>query len=126
MSKYVLDASAVLALIFLEKGWEKVDSVLSDSAISTINVAEALTKLVQDNVDLEKASEEILSLNVKIIDFDSTHATKTAELRSLTKHLGLSLGDRACLALAIQEKATAVTADRSWAGLDVCSVEVIR
>ncbi len=126
MNKYVLDASAVLALIFLETGWQKVDNLLERSSISTINVAEALTKLVQDDISVEKASEQLFRLNMRIVDYDIKQAITTAELRPLTKHLGLSLGDRACLALAIQEKATAVTADKNWATLDVCRVEVIR
>src|SRR3982750_1165967 len=99
MSKYVLDASAVLALIFLETGWRRVDDVLEQSSISTVNVAEALTKLVQDNISVEKASEQLFRLNMRVMDYDIKQATATAELRPLTKHLGLSLGDRACLAL---------------------------
>jgi PIN domain nuclease of toxin-antitoxin system len=126
MTKYVLDASAVLALIFLEPGWENVDRVLHGSLMSTVNVAEALTKLVQDRVNLPDAVEEISKLNLEIFDFDFESAAKAAELRPLTKHLGLSLGDRACLALAIQHDATAVTADKSWAKLDLCKIELIR
>jgi Uncharacterized protein conserved in bacteria len=126
MTKYVLDASAVLALIFLEPGSDVVDRILHGSLMSTVNVAEALTKLVQDRVNLREAVEEISKLNLEIIDFDFEAATKAAELRLLTKHLGLSLGDRACLALAIQHDAVAVTADKSWAKLDMCKVELIR
>lgn len=126
MTKYVLDASAVLALIFLEPGWEVVDHVLRGSLMSTVNVAEALTKLIQDNIGLAGATEEISKLNIEIVDFDLHSATKAAELRPLTKYLGLSLGDRACLALAIQHDATAVTADKNWAKLDLCKIEVIR
>ena len=126
MSKYVLDASAVLALIFLEPGWEAVDRVLPGSLMSTVNVAEALTKLIQDSISLDNATEEISKLNIEIIEFDLKSAAMTAELRPSTKHLGLSLGDRACLALAIQHDATAVTADKSWAKLDLCKIEVIR
>lgn len=126
MIKYVLDASAVLALLFLENGSEKVGPILSESAISTVNVAEALTKLVQDRVSLKKASKDFFSLNLRVIDFSIPQSVKAAALRPLTKHLGLSLGDRACLALAIQENATAVTADRSWSDLDICPIEVIR
>jgi len=51
---------------------------------------------------------------------------KATELRPLTKHLGLSLGDRCCLALAILENLPAVTADKNWAGLNVCKIEIIR
>lgn len=126
MIKYVLDASAVLALLFLENGFEKVRPILSESAISTVNVAEVLTKLVQDSINLEKASGNFFNLNLKVIDFTIPQAVKAAALRPLTKHIGLSLGDRACLALAIQENATAITADKSWSKLDLCPIEVIR
>jgi len=126
MIKYVLDASAVLALLFLEKGWEKVDSILSESAVSTVNVAEALTKLIQDDISLKKASKEFFALNLTLIELTTAQAVKAAELRPLTKHRGLSLGDRCCLALTIQENATAVTADRSWLNLNVCKIDFIR
>ncbi len=59
--------------------------------------------------------------------FDGALGISAGQLRAATKHLGLSLGDRACLALAIQEDATALTADRSWADLDIgCKIELIR
>ena len=125
MTKYVLDASAILALIFLERGWDKVDPIRHLAAISTVNLAEVLTKLVQDGISIEKAAKQIFGLTIRIVEFDRNLAAKTAELRPLTKHLGLSLGDRACLALAIDENAVAVTADKNWAKLDICPVEVI-
>lgn len=126
MTRYVLDPSAVLALIFLEPGWEVVDRVLHGSMMSTVNVAEALTKLIQDNIGLAEAIEEISKLNIEIVDFEMESAAKSAELRPLTKHLGLSLGDRACIALAMQHDAIVVTADKSWSKLDLCKIEVIR
>ena len=126
MIKYVLDTSAVLALLFLERGHENVEPILAKSAISTVNVAEVLTKLVQDKVNLDQATNELFNLNLRIIDFSIPQAIKAATLRPFTKHLGLSLGDRACLAVAILEHATAVTADRAWASLDLCPIQIIR
>ena len=126
MIKYVLDASAVLALLFLEKGWEKVDPISAESAISTVNVAEALTKLVQEDISLKKATKDFLALNLEIIELTIAQSVKAAELRPLTKHRGLSLGDRCCLALTMQEDATAVTADRNWSNLNLCKIEMIR
>ena len=126
MIKYILDTSAILALLFLETGWEHVDRMLSESGVSAVNVAEALTKLKQHNISLESASKELFSLDLEIYDFTTQHALKAAELRQPTKHLGLSLGDRSCLALAIHENATAVTADRLWSKLNVCPIELIR
>ena len=126
MSEYVLDASAVLALMFLEPGRERVEAILSDSVIGRVNVTEVLTKLLEKGSSLEEAIENFADLDLTIAEFDEQQSRKIAELRPLTRHLGLSLGDRACLALAIIENATAVTADRNWASLSVCPVEVIR
>ena len=94
--------------------------------ISSVNLAEILTKLAERNVNLRDALDYFLKVGLDVAEFDVALALKTATLRPLTKRLGLSLGDRACLALAIQENATAVTADRSWATLDVCPIEIIR
>ena len=121
----VLDSSAVLAVFNTEKGSEKVEPLLSNSIISSVNVAEVLTKMVEKGISLNDALEDFLKLGLEVIEFDTKQAAKSAELRPLTKHLGLSLGDRCCLALAIQENATAVTADRNWASLSICKIEVI-
>ena len=110
----------------MEKGAEKVEPLLSDSIVSSVNAAEVLTKLVEKGVSLEEALEDFLKLGLEVIKFDAKQAAKVAELRPLTKHLGLSLGDRTCLALAILENATAVTADKNWVSLKFCKIEVIR
>ena len=126
MSSYVLDASAVLAVLQNEPGREKVEAVLDGAIIGRSNYAEVLITLVNKGSSLDDAIAAIESLELITIEFDKDQAGKNAELRPITKHLGLSLGDRACLALAIQENATAVTADRNWLQLDVCSIESIR
>jgi ribonuclease VapC len=124
--RFVLDSSAVLAVINLEPGCENVEPKFPDAVISNVNVAEILTKLAERKVSLKAALGYFLKVGLDVADFDVSLALETARLRPLTKHLGLSLGDRACLALAIRENATAVTADRSWTGLDVCPIEAIR
>ena len=126
MNKYVLDSSAILAVINLERGYEAVEPLIADSAVSTVNLAEVLSKLVERGVAVEEALDEFDQLGINVFSFDMHHAVKTSELRPFTRHLGLSLGDRACLALAIQESATAITADKNWTNLDVCPIEVIR
>lgn len=126
MNKFVLDSSAILATINLEPGFEKVDAVLSESLVGTVNLAEVLTKLVEKGISTTEALDEFNRLGVRVVDFSLAHAQKAAEIRPLTRHLGLSLGDRACLALAIQTDATAVTADTKWTQLDFCKVEAIR
>lgn len=122
----VLDSSAILAVLNAENGAENVAPLLSGSIVSSINVAEVLTKLVERNVRLKDALGDFLKLGLEIIEFDVKQAAKVAELRPVTRHLGLSLGDRSCLALAISENITAVTADKIWSNLDLCKVKIIR
>lgn len=126
MSDYVLDASALLALLFIEPGKERVEQILDNSSIGRVNFTEVLTKMLECGSTIEEALESLDELDLNIVEFNSQQSNKVAELRSLTKHLGLSLGDRACLALAIQQNAIAVTADKSWAKLDLCKIELIR
>lgn len=127
MSKrFVLDSSAVLAVINSEKGGEQVEPKLPDSILSAVNAAEILTKLGERDIEIRDALDHFLDLGLEVVNFDVEQASAVASLRPVTKHLGLALGDRACLALAMRENATAVTADRDWQTLDVCSVEVIR
>ncbi len=122
----VLDSSAILAVLNAENGAANVEPLLSRSIVSSINVAEVLTKLVERNIRLKDALEDFLKLGLEIIEFDVKQAAKVAELRPVTKHLGLSLGDRSCMALAISENVTAVTADKIWSSLNFCKVKVIR
>lgn len=124
--RFVLDSSAVLAVLQSEPGGEKVVPKFADSIISAINVAEILTKLSEKKVDLQAALHYFLKVGLDIAEFDVAQGLETAALRPLTKHLGLSLGDRACLSLAIREQAIALTADRNWKDLKVCKIELIR
>lgn len=126
MIENVLDASAVLAYLFGETGADKVEVLLEDSVIGRINATEVLTKLIQDGLTIDEPKETFDKLNLEVAEFNESQSLKTAELRPLTKHLGLSLGDRCCLALAILENLPAITADRNWASLDLCKIEVIR
>ena len=74
----------------------------------------------------KSALNDFGNLGLEIVDLDREQALKAAELRASTKYLGLSLGDRYCLALAVLRKAVAVTADRSRKDLKVCRIEVVR
>lgn len=122
----VLDASAILTVLQNEKGQENVTPILETSAVSRINVTEVLTKLVEKGMSVDEALKVFDSLDLQIIEFDKEQSLKVAELRPLTKHLGLSLGDRCCLALAITKKLPAVTADKNRATLNFCQIKVIR
>ncbi|MBV9242365.1 MAG: type II toxin-antitoxin system VapC family toxin [Acidobacteria bacterium] len=126
MSNVVLDASAVLALLNGENGAEHVAELISFASICSVNVTEVLTRLMDLGQTYSEARTSFDLLHVRVISFDLDLAAKASELRSLTKHLGLSLGDSSCLALATNTHSAAVTADTSWKDLSFCSVELIR
>jgi ribonuclease VapC len=128
MSKAVFDSSAILALYHKETGRKKVLQLMNrhDPLISAVNLAEVVAKLMEEGLSTEDAVESFDGLDISVIDFEKEQAIESAELRSSTKHLGLSLGDRACLTLAVRENAIAVTADKNWAALNLCRVDVIR
>lgn len=126
MSKAVLDSSAILAAILVEPGGEVVEPMFSTAAVSTVNVAEVFSKLSEKGMLDDETVSDFQQLGLEIVDHDFEQALKVAELRPLTKHLGLSLGDRSCLALAILRNATAVTADTNWSSLTLCTIKSIR
>ena len=126
MSKRVLDSSAILAAMLGEPGGDLAGSMLASGIVSTANVAEVFSKLSEKGMLDEETVFDFRQLGLEIVDHDLEQAIKVAELRPLSKHLGLSLGDRSCLALAILRNATAITADRSWTTLTLCRVESIR
>jgi ribonuclease VapC len=127
MSGVVLDSSAVLAVINAERGAARVIEVLDGALLSAVNHAEVMTKLIDRGVDRELARTTVLKIGVEIIDFGLDLADRTGELRRETRHLGLSLGDRACLALAESEGLPAMTADKKWAGANLgVDIRIIR
>ncbi|MCG6113585.1 MAG: type II toxin-antitoxin system VapC family toxin [Mesorhizobium sp.] len=125
--KTVLDASAVLAFLNRETGGDIAGARLSDAAISVANVIEIGSKLMDGGMTHEAAWEAIELLDAEMVEIDLDLASLATALRQDTRHKGLSLADRLCLATAIRKGATAVTADRAWASLDLpCPIEVIR
>ena len=124
---HVLDASALLAVLNDEPGQAVVIPLLAESAVSTVNIAEVGSKLIEAGMDQTAARIVIGILGIgEIIDFDIDLSWETSSLRPFTKTFGLSLGDRACLALAMKLGVQAVTADKEWAKLGVCRVLLIR
>lgn len=122
----VLDASALLALLNQEPGEERVRSVLAESIVSAVNCAEVYSKLSDWKVEFA-GFDDLISVVPTVVNFDVGLARRAGELSAVTRHLGLSLGDRACLALAERDGLPAMTADRSWAQLDIgIAVELIR
>jgi PIN domain nuclease of toxin-antitoxin system len=123
----VLDASALLALINQEPGSEKVAAVISTACMSSVNVAEVVSKLMDKGFSEVEIREIFGALKLLIIPFDEEQGFIAGLLRADTKRLGLSLGDRACLSLAIQQKLSVLTADRVWAGLQLgLNIQMIR
>ena len=118
MSKIVLDASALLAVLHQEPGSEKLTpELLSDAVTSTVNLAEVQGKLVSRGVTPDDAWEATFSLLREAVPFSYDHARLAGDLIVKTHSLGLSLGDRACLALGLCLKVPVYTADKSWTSL---------
>lgn len=128
MSRIVLDASALLALLNSEPGADKLTpELLNNAASSTVNLAEVQAKLVSRGMDPGDAWEAALAPVREAIDFSADHARIAGSLVTQTRSLGLSLGDRACLALALSLKAPAYTTDKSWKSLKLgVRIHVIR
>ena len=127
MSHVVLDASAVLALLNSEPGAEAVEAVVSSAALSTVNLTEVLSKLAEQGLDDEQLRLVATSLPCEIVPFDAGQAFAAAALRRTTRSKGLSLGDRACLAMAQAINGRALTTDTVWKEIDVgIAIEVIR
>ena len=126
MSDAVLDSSAVLALLLGEPGADKVRLALPGALLSTVNFAEVISILCERGMPADQAREAIETIGVEVIDFDVNQACITGGLRNRTRSTGLSLGDRACLALASSRKLPAITADTAWTTLPDFQIVAIR
>lgn len=124
----VLDASALLALLLGETGADRVADLLPRSSVSAPNLSEVVAKLSERGVPELGIRTALGDLDLDVHAFDQDAAFAAGRLREPTRNHGLSLGDRACLALAMRLDAVAVTADRAWAGLglDELQIELIR
>ena len=128
MNSIVLDASAILAIVNREPGHEKLTPQLLSRAIaSTVNVAEAHTKLVKGGWNSDEAWNDATGFIKETVVFDEEHARLTGNLSVQTHTFGLSLGDRACLALGIILQAPIYTAERIWKNLQLnVRIHIIR
>ena len=123
----VLDASSVLAFLHDEPGAERVWSVLSQAVVGTVNWSEVVQKALRRQVDITGMREEFVQAGVVFSPFTVEQAEIAALLWDKTRHLGLSLGDRACLALAMEHQLPILTADRAWSGLDLdLQIQLVR
>jgi ribonuclease VapC len=124
---FVLDASALLALIQGEPGAMRVRAVVREAALSSVNLTEVVTKLVAKGTPLEEVREILVGIEPRVHAHDEQLAVDAGAIHADTRRLGLSLGDRACLALARRLGAIALTSDRAWSRIDVgVAIEVIR
>jgi ribonuclease VapC len=122
-----LDASAFLAFLFRERGHERVRGFLNEACLSAVNLAEVIGRFVMDGHDASTVLQRLVASPLEIVPFAQADAALTATLLPKTRKLGLSLGDRACLSLAIARNIPALTADRTWLKLDLgIKIEVIR
>ena len=128
MNEIVFDASAILALLLQEPGAEKLtDEIRINAVASTVNLAEVQSKLVKKGVPPERAWVNTLSAVTAAEPFTSEQAKTAGSLIVQTEKLGLSLGDRSCLALAIALKAPVYTTEQLWRNLKVgVPIHVIR
>lgn len=120
MNSIVLDASALLAVLNGESGAERLTPELLSTAVSsTVNLAEVQSKLVVRGLNSRDAWEATLSPIREAMVFTPEHAKTAGDLIARTRSLGLSLGDRACLALALALGAPVYTSDKSWKKLNL-------
>lgn len=125
----VFDSSAVLAVLFNEPGAEQAIRWLEDdeAVISSVNQAEVLAKLLDTGLSEADVAAIGQQLPLQVLPFSAQQARIAGNLRPATRALGLSLGDRCCLALAREQPgAQVVTADRAWAGLAGFDIALIR
>ena len=123
----VLDSSALLCLLNDEPGAERVAAALPGAIVSAVNLAETVAKLRERGLTAAEVRSALAGLSLEVRSFAADQAYAAGDLRPATRALGLSLGDRACLALAAELGATALTADRDWQRLDLgVAVEMVR
>ncbi len=127
MTTHVADASAILAMLDREPGHQRVAAELPATVMSTVNLAEIVTSLINKGIPAADARRTTESLEIETVPLDRELALAAGALREVTRSHGLSLGDRACLALARHLALPALTADRTWAELDVgIEIQLIR
>lgn len=111
----VLDTSAILAVINEEPGAEIVRPLLDHAIINAVTLAEVITKMADWGMSENDVQDRLHDLGIRTVPFDEDQAYRTGMLRPATRRFGLSLGDRACLALGLIRDLPVATADRNWA-----------
>lgn len=127
MSKCVIDSSALIALLLGEPGSELVAKNLKNAVISSVNYAE-LVSVLSKRMDIDEITMLLEGIIEEVMPFSKEDSIRVGSLYNKTKQYGLSLGDRACIALGERLGSQVYTADKAWAklSLDVKVVVVIR
>jgi PIN domain nuclease of toxin-antitoxin system len=125
MIEYILDSTALIALVGLETGSQQIAGLLKHSAVSAVNLAETVNKLLEKGFSQAEVRVSLAKLELNVEDWSEAMAYRSAEFTQFNKSHGLSLGDRACLTLAKQLRATAVTSDRAWRRIPSLGVRIM-
>ena len=127
MSEVVLDASAILAIIFGESGDAGALALTSRARVSAVNLSEVVAEMDERGFGPTEAEVLLGGLGMEVAEFGREDAFRAGRLRQATRRMGLSFGDRACLALALRAGLPVVTADRAWVDLGLpVEVELLR
>ncbi len=127
MIRAVVDSSVLLAYIRQEPVSDTFLFTDIEAVVSTVNLAEIVTKLITQGASVEEAWLDAAESADEIVPFSEEQAKVAGALIERTRQHGLSLGDRACLALGKVLELPVYTADRAWAEIDAgIEVHVIR
>jgi PIN domain nuclease of toxin-antitoxin system len=110
----VLGASALLAFLFRAPGHTQVATIFHEACISAVNLAEVLGRFARDGQEVAHVLERLMTAGLVVVPFSREQAVRVAALLPITRPFGLSLGDRACMALALTLNCPAMTTDRTW------------
>ncbi len=120
MSKIIFDASALIALFAKENGYQTIKIHMKDAIISSVNIAEVYKYCIETQNLAQNDARKLIELaDIKIIDFCHEQALISSTIIHKTKAYGLSLGDRACIALALFKNHPILTCDKIWEKLDL-------
>lgn len=126
MATALLDASAILAALYEEPGVTRVhEALIEGAAMSTVNVAEVCAHLRAHDWTSGQVTDVFDDLSIEVLPFDRATALLSGAYRPRTDHLGLGLGDRACLATGRRLRLPVLTADRAWARLKLRGVRIV-
>lgn len=113
----VLDASAVLAFLKRERGWDVVEPLLQGAVMSAVNLAEVLAKVVETGRDPEAVKRDLEDQGIAFVDATPRQALRVAGLQPAAREHGLSYADRFAVALAEETGGDLLTSDETLSRL---------